>query len=189
MRLLIRFFILVLVLAIGGFVYTKGMARLATVQPPSMVPTAQQASQIVVSKADKTMYLFQGETLLKSYRISMGRHWQDGHKQKEGDERTPEGTYRIDWRNPKSSAYLSLHISYPNQQDSESAKAGGYSPGGNIMIHGLPNGWGALGKLHQIMDWTDGCLGVTNEEMREIWALTPNGTPITLYASWKPERE
>ena len=186
MRLSVRLLIFVVLLAVGGVIYTKGMARVATVEPPAMASAALQASKIVVSKADKTLYLFQGDKLLKSYRVSMGRHWQAGHKQREGDERTPEGSYRIDWRNPKSSAYLSLHISYPNKQDSQQAQAGGYPPGGNIMIHGLPNGWGALGKLHQIMDWTDGCLGVTNDEIREIWSLTPNGTPIELHANWKP---
>lgn len=187
MRLRLRVIVpIVLLLAAGGFAYTKVMARVATVTPPGLAAKAQQADKIVVSKADKTMYLFRGDAILKSYRISMGSHWDQGHKQREGDERTPEGSYLIDWRNPKSSAYLSLHISYPNAGDTERARQSNVSPGGNVMIHGLPNGWGMLGTLHRLIDWTDGCVGVTNEEMREIWSLTPNGTPIAIYARWEP---
>lgn len=187
MRLRIRLLIAVaLLLAVGGFAYTKTMARVATVTPPDLVAKAQQADKIIVSKADKTMYLLQGDTILKSYRISMGRHWDAGHKQREGDERTPEGTYLIDWRNPKSAAYLSLHISYPNASDTARARQSNVEPGGNVMIHGLPNGWGVLGTPHRLIDWTDGCVAVTNEEMREVWSLAPNGTPIAIHASWKP---
>lgn len=187
MRLRLRVLVpIALLLAAGGFAYTKVMARVATVTPPDLVAKAQQADRIVVSKTDKMMYLFRGDTILKSYRISMGSHWDQGHKEREGDERTPEGSYLIDWRNPKSSAYLSLHISYPNADDTERARQSNVSPGGNVMIHGLPNGWGALGTLHRLLDWTDGCVGVTNEEMREIWSLTPNGTPIAIHAKWEP---
>jgi murein L,D-transpeptidase YafK len=103
-----------------------------------------------------------------------------GNKIQEGDERTPEGNYLIDWRNQKSIAHLSLHISYPNQADISQAKALGVSPGGNIMIHGILNGWGWLGRLHSYWDWTNGCIAVTNAEMREIWSLVPDGTPITI---------
>lgn len=103
-----------------------------------------------------------------------------GPKRQEGDERTPEGLYRIDWRNPNSVAHLSLHISYPDAEDRARAGAAGVAPGGSIMIHGLPNGWGFLGALHRRLDWTDGCIGVTNAEMREIWALVPDGTPIRI---------
>ena len=174
-------------LALGGFAYTKVMARVATVEPPALAAKSQQADKIIVSKADRTMYLLQGDTVLKRYRISMGSDWDQGPKQREGDERTPEGDYRIDWRNPRSSAYLSLHISYPDANDTERARAGNYPPGGNVMIHGLPNGWGALGTLHRWINWTDGCVGVTNDEMREIWSLTPTGTPVSLYASWEPQ--
>ena len=116
----------------------------------------------------------------------MGRNWADGHKQSEGDERTPEGRYIIDWRNPRSIAHLSLHISYPDEEDVAAAREAGRAPGGNIMIHGLPNGWGALGPLHRVLDWTDGCIAVTNEEMREIWSKVPDGTPIEIFASWHP---
>ena len=103
-----------------------------------------------------------------------------GHKQREGDERTPEGRYVIDWRNARSVAHLSLHISYPDARDQAAAAQAGVSPGGAVMIHGLPNGWGAIGRWHRLADWTDGCIGVTNAEMREIWARVPDGTPIEI---------
>ncbi|MCY1249487.1 hypothetical protein D9M72_630280 [compost metagenome] len=77
-------------------------------------------------------------------------------------------------------AHLSLHVSYPNTADQSAADAAGYAPGGNIMIHGLPNGWGWLASVHHLWDWTDGCIGVTNTEMREIWSKVPNGTPIVI---------
>lgn len=77
-------------------------------------------------------------------------------------------------------AYLSLHISYPNPDDRRNAEAGGFPAGGDIMIHGLPNGWGLLGNVHHLWDWTDGCVAVTNSEMRDIWARVPNHTPIEI---------
>ena len=162
--------------------YTQLAARLAPGQPPTMAPKDEQADRIIVSKAARTLTLLQDDTPLRTYRVSMGADWNGGHKQQEGDERTPEGDYVIDWRNPRSIAHLSLHISYPNAQDKARAADRGVAPGGNIMIHGLPNGWGALGGLHLWWDWTDGCLAVTNAEMREIWALVPDGTPISIHA-------
>lgn len=177
-----------LLIGIGAsaFAYTKIMARLGSGHPPAALPAAQQADRIMVSKSDKALFLLRGETVLRRYRISMGPEWRAGHKQREGDNRTPEGTYDIDWRNPRSVAHLSLHISYPDAADRARAEAAGADPGSNIMIHGLPNGWGALGPLHHLRDWTDGCIAVTNSEMREIWSMVPNGTPITIQASWAP---
>lgn len=172
--------------AAGVFAYTKAMARISTVEPPPLAAKEAQADRIMVSKVDKTLYLLQGDKVLKSYRISMGGRWDEGHKQREGDERTPEGSYQIDWRNERSRAYLSLHISYPNAEDSAQAQAAGYSAGGDIMIHGLPNGLGWFAPVHHLMDWTDGCIAVTNEEMREIWSLVSNNTPITIQQQWRP---
>ena len=125
------------------------------------------------------MQLLRNGKILRQYRVSLGGH-PVGHKEHEGDERTPEGRYTIDWRNRKSSAYLSLHISYPALADQARAAAASQNPGGNIMIHGLPNGWGFLGSWHLLWDWTDGCIAVTNDEMREIWSLVPNGTTIQI---------
>ena len=98
----------------------------------------------------------------------------------EGDERTPEGQYKLDFRNPRSIAHRALHISYPNAADVAQAQARGVSPGGAVMVHGLPNKVWWLGRWHRWMDWTDGCIGVTNAEMDEIWRVVPTGTPIEI---------
>lgn len=118
---------------------------------------------------------------VRSYRISLGEN-PVGHKQREGDERTPEGDYLLDWRNPNSSFYKSIHISYPNAQDRARALGRGLNPGGMIMIHGRPN-WltsPVVAREYDGADWTDGCIAVTNEEMEEIWQLVADGTPIRI---------
>lgn len=166
-------------LGAGALGYTKFMAEAGTALPPAMVAPALQADAIEVIKSRREMRLLRAGQVIGVYRISLGAA-PSGHKMHEGDERTPEGSYQIDWRNPRSVAYLSLHISYPNTEDTVRAEAAGVSPGGNIMIHGLPNGWGFLGGLHRVYDWTDGCIAVTNAEIREIWAYVPNGTPIRI---------
>jgi murein L,D-transpeptidase YafK len=119
------------------------------------------------------MLLLRGESVVRSYRIALGRE-PFGHKVQEGDGRTPEGSYLIDRRNPRSAYHLSLHISYPNEADRARAAALGIDPGGDIMIHGLSNGERKEG------DWTRGCIAVTNEEMDEIWELVEDGTPIEI---------
>jgi len=125
------------------------------------------------------MHFFRKNQCIFRCTIALGDN-PSGHKQQEGDERTPEGTYTLDWRNNKSLCYKSIHVSYPNQADQQRAQALGVPPGGNIMIHGLPNGWGWLGRMHRWKDWTDGCVGVTNKEMDTIWTLVDNGTPIEI---------
>jgi murein L,D-transpeptidase YafK len=132
-----------------------------------------RADQIVVNKSRREMLLLRGNVILRSYRIALGRE-PVGHKQCEGDGRTPEGRYRIDRRNPKSRYYLALHISYPNAEDTERARAAGVEPGGDIMIHGLKDG-----ELRE-GDWTQGCIAVTDQEMDEIWGLVPEGTVIVI---------
>jgi len=168
----------VLLLA-SAFLYTLAAKRYGAVTPPAMAAPAFQADMIVVGKTQRSMRLLQNGRTIREYRVSLGGN-PVGHKEREGDERTPEGRYLIDWRNKKSMAYLSLHISYPAPADTARAAAAGESPGGNIMIHGMVNGWGFVGSLHRLWDWTDGCIAVTNEEMREIWSLVPDGTPIQI---------
>ena len=105
----------------------------------------------------------------------------EGHKQFEGDERTPEGRYTLDWRNPNSSYHLSLHISYPNEADRAFAEAQGRSPGGDIMIHAQPNALPlADSGVRMPGDWTDGCIAVSNAEIEMLWQAIPNGTPIEI---------
>jgi len=137
------------------------------------------ADRVVVEKGARTLTLLRGGTVLKRYRVSLGGA-PVGHKQREGDERTPEGLYRLDRRNPHSSAHLSLHISYPDTADVARAQAQGADPGGLIMVHGITNGLGWVGKLHRLADWTDGCVAVTDWEMDEIWRAVPVGTPIEI---------
>lgn len=116
---------------------------------------------------------------MKTYKVALGKN-PIGHKRREGDHRTPEGRYYIETRNPDSAYHLSLKISYPNDQDWNMAQRYGYSPGGLIMIHGLPNGKEWIAPHHRKKDWTEGCIAVTNEEIREIWSLVDDGTPIDI---------
>ena len=137
------------------------------------------ANRVVVDKSARTLMLLRGDAVLKTYRVSLGGS-PIGHKRQEGDERTPEGLYWLDARNPRSSAHLSLHISYPDAGDVAWARRRGVSPGGRIMVHGMINGLGWIGRLHRLADWTDGCVAVTNREMDEIWRAVPAGTPIEI---------
>jgi murein L,D-transpeptidase YafK len=146
---------------------------------PAGTPPERTANKVVVFKDRRRMDLLRDDRLLKSYRVALGRS-PVGPKLRAGDHRTPEGLYYLDWRNPRSKFHLSLHISYPNQADAARAHQNGEPAGGDIMIHGLQNGLGWLGRLHRFMDWTDGCIAVTNAEMDEIWKAVPDGTPIEI---------
>ncbi len=137
------------------------------------------ADRIVVHKKEHVMVLMHAGQVIKTYKIALGRN-PVGPKQREGDFRTPEGVYTIDSRNPYSQYHRSLHISYPNATDREKARRLHVSPGGDVMIHGLPKGYGYLGAAHRRWDWTYGCIAVTNEEIDEIWSLVDNGTPIEI---------
>ena len=140
---------------------------------------AGTADKIVVIKSEHRMILFRGDTVLRSYTVSLGRGGK-GPKMRVGDHKTPEGNYVIDWRNPRSRFHLSLHVSYPNAADIQRAREHGLAPGGDTMIHGLQNGLGWIGRFHRLADWTDGCIAVTDSEMDQIWRAVPNGTPIEI---------
>ncbi|MDQ2694969.1 MAG: L,D-transpeptidase family protein [Pseudomonadota bacterium] len=144
-------------------------------RPPVSLPAADW---VVVVKSARTLSLLRDGQVIKTYPVALGRN-PVGHKIREGDGRTPEGRYVLDWRNPNSRFHLSLHISYPNAADRRHAQALGVSPGGDIMIHGQPNGLGWLGIMPQ-RDWTEGCIAVTNSAMEEIWAAVAEGTPIDI---------
>jgi murein L,D-transpeptidase YafK len=117
--------------------------------------------------------------ILKTYKVALGGE-PIGPKVQQGDHRTPEGTYILDRRNPNSKFYRSIHLSYPDASDRARASKRGASPGGDIFIHGLPNGFGFVGEAHRLKDWTDGCIAVTNSEMDELWRAVPDGTPIEI---------
>jgi len=117
--------------------------------------------------------------VIRTYHVALGRGGLEA-KQKEGDARTPEGRYVIDSRNAASSYHKALHISYPDAADRRRAAQTGVSPGGAIMIHGLPNGMGLIGGAHRLYDWTLGCIAVTDSEIDEIWTMVPVGTPVEI---------
>ena len=123
--------------------------------------------------------LMKGDQRLQEYQIALGGD-PVGPKVREGDHKTPEGIYLLDRRNPKSRFYKSIHISYPDEKDRAQAARLGVPPGVDIMIHGLPNGFGWLGRAHRARDWTDGCIAVTNQEMDQIWSSVADGTPIEI---------
>jgi len=170
-----RILLTAIAFSLATITYTQIMIRTGSGTPPAMAATTDQADAIVVDKSNRTLKLMKNDEPIFQTKIALGGA-PEGHKRQEGDERTPTGTYEIDWRNENSIAHLSLHISYPNAADA----AAHPDPGGNIMIHGVLNGWGFLSPLQHLVDWTNGCIAVTNADMRTIWALVPNGTPITI---------
>jgi tetratricopeptide (TPR) repeat protein len=137
------------------------------------------ASKILIEKGERRLTLISRDKAFKSYRIALGGN-PNGPKEKKGDNKTPEGAYIIDSRNKDSRYHLSLHISYPNEKDIRRAKELSVSPGGNIMIHGLKNGLSMVGDLHAEVDWTKGCIAVTDEEIEEIAKLVPIGTIVEI---------
>jgi tetratricopeptide (TPR) repeat protein len=137
------------------------------------------ADKILIEKKERRLTLIAKGKLLKTYQIALGGN-PDGPKERQGDNKTPEGTYVIDSRNKDSRYHLSLHISYPNEKDKKRAKQLGVSPGGDIMIHGIKNGFSWVGDLHTEVDWTKGCIAVTDEEIEEIDSLAPNGTIVEI---------
>lgn len=145
-------------------------------------PLASDAAivdRIVIEKAAHRMTLFSGGRTVRTYAVSLGRGGL-APKTREGDRRTPEGEYRITGRNPRSAYHLSLRIGYPTPAQVALARRRGVAPGGDIMIHGLPNGHGALARAYAGRDWTDGCIAVTNAQIEEIWRLTRDGASVSI---------
>lgn len=139
------------------------------------------ADVVIVDKSERRMTLLNQGEVLANYEISLGGS-PEGHKTQEGDQKTPEGSYILDYKNEQSSYYRSMHVNYPNAADKAQADQRGVSPGGFIMIHGQKNGFGWLSSIMQRFDWTDGCIAITNEEMDEFMKLVAPGTPIKI--SW-----
>ncbi|MFZ4856954.1 MAG: L,D-transpeptidase family protein [Desulfuromonadaceae bacterium] len=139
----------------------------------------EPADRILVEKKERRLTLISKGEVLKIYKIALGGN-PVGPKERQGDNKTPEGTYVIDSKNRDSRYHLSLHISYPNEKDKKRAKQLGVSPGGDIMIHGIKNGFSWVGDLHTGVDWTKGCIAVTDEEIEEIYKLVPNGTIVEI---------
>jgi murein L,D-transpeptidase YafK len=137
--------------------------------------------RIYVDKSEHWMAVYRGGHIIREFRVALGRGG-PGPKQKAGDGRVPEGLYAIDFHNPNSAYYLSLHIDYPTADQAAAAAARGVSAGGDIMIHGLPNGRGRIGSRHRKFDWTEGCIAITDPEMQWLFQAVPDGTPIEIRA-------
>lgn len=152
---------------------------LTTLLLSTVLHAQTHADRIIVHKSAHTMELMHAGRVIKSYKIALGGD-PVGAKTRQGDHKTPEGTYAIDSRNAQSKFHRSLHISYPNAADRERARKLGVAPGGDVFIHGLPNGYGFVGAAHRARDWTDGCIAVTDQEIEEIWQLVNKGTPVDI---------
>lgn len=167
----------------GILILWLSLVLAACAMPPKPLPPAASSPEVladlvVVEKQHRVLSLFHQGRVLRQYEgLQLGGQ-PYGHKQFEGDGRTPEGRYVIDARNPYSGYHLSLRISYPGPQDVAHAARHGRPPGGDIFIHGQPNGWSAGERVPG--DWTDGCIALANAEMEELWRLVPDGTPIAI---------
>jgi murein L,D-transpeptidase YafK len=168
-----RLILAISVLTAASIVLLTGLTN----KTPVPLPGGTEIDSICIKKAKREMEIFSKGKLLKSYDVSLGSN-PEGPKRFEGDCKTPEGLYSIDFKNPESKYHLFLGISYPNADDSAFAKSHGKSAGSAVGIHGLPNGSGHIGRAHLKRDWTLGCIAVTNKEIEEIYEATDIGTPI-----------
>jgi murein L,D-transpeptidase YafK len=164
---------LLLLLPFMAFAPTKGFARETWPTPENPVDFLR------VVKSKRTLEAWRDDRIVRRFKISLGARPQ-GHKQQEGDERTPEGWYTLDYRKSDSVAYKAFHISYPSAEDRARARAAGVRPGGSIMIHGQWDGFGWLGFVIQNYDWTDGCIGLRNEDIDALWQMVGWNTPIQI---------
>lgn len=144
-----------------------------------LFPEQVRADRILVDKSERKLYLLKDGAILRSMDIALGLV-PEGPKQREGDFRTPEGEYYLEAKNADSDYFLSIKISYPNERDRARARALGVDPGGQIMIHGLPNAPKYTEARYQGWDWTDGCIAVSNSDMVDIWLMTAVSTPIEI---------
>ena len=141
--------------------------------------SSPHADKVVVLKKERMLQLLDHGKVIKTYKVALGTN-PVGPKERQGDHKTPEGVYVLDSRNPHSQFYKSIHVSYPNARDRDLARRNHVSPGGDIFVHGLPNGNKWIGEGHRLKDWTDGCIAVTDEGMDEIWRAVSDGTPIEI---------
>jgi murein L,D-transpeptidase YafK len=159
-----------------SFVVLAGACRSGSAAP---LPADVRGDRLVVEKAAHRMTLYRSDSVLKVYRVALGRGG-SGDKVREGDNRVPEGRFQIDHRVEASRYHRALHVSYPDRAHAERAQALGVPPGGDIMVHGIRNGFGWIGPLHRLKDWTRGCVAVTNPEIEELWRAVPNGTAVEI---------
>src|SRR5688500_8681316 len=155
-------------------------AALAVTAPQGVVSAGlRSVDKVIVYKRERRMLLMRDGRAIAQYRVALGLD-PTGHKEREGDFRTPEGSYRLTRRNTRSDFFLSIQVSYPNERDVQRARRNGWQPGGSIMIHGLPNDPRHGPDYYATQDWTDGCIAVTNADMVEIWMMTTDNVPIVI---------
>jgi murein L,D-transpeptidase YafK len=167
-----RIFIAIAIGAIGALSIAAAVSFLDERQTP--LPGGVKADRIVVQKSAHRMSLYSGEMLLRTYRVALARGGM-ARKEREGDLRMPEGAYIIDEKPQRSQFHRALHISYPGDEDNKAGRTGSH-----IEIHGLPNWLGFIGSWHRALDWTAGCIAVTNGEMDEVWRAVDKGTPVDI---------
>lgn len=139
----------------------------------------EPAESVLVVKQERRLYLLRDGETYASFPATFGTS-PKGHKQEEGDGKTPEGEYVLDYKNQNSSYSLSIHVSYPNKDDAAAARKRGVSPGGNIMVHGQKAGFGWLSGLSRYINWTDGCIALSDQDMAVVWEAIEPGTPIEI---------
>jgi murein L,D-transpeptidase YafK len=173
-----RYLILFAIIPVALVSIIFNFAKIQHIVNPEQ-PVTSTIDRLVVLKSERKLLAYSNGRLIKTYCIALGKN-PLGHKEFEGDMKTPEGIYTISGRNPNSDYYKNLGISYPNKNDCAHAEKLGKSPGGLIKIHGLPNRFPDLGSLHYLTDWTHGCIAVTNEEIDELYNRVPDGTTIEI---------
>lgn len=147
--------------------------------PAKPLPPGTKADRLVITKSSRTLEIYQGGVMVRGYKISLGRE-PVGPKQREGDGKTPEGIFRITEHKRDSAYHRALRLSYPEPADVARARAAGVSAGSNIMIHGIMNRLGVVGRLHRLFDWTAGCIAVTNAEIEQLWDALDDGTVVEI---------
>lgn len=162
----------------AAFRLLSTLVFLVLVQPP-LFAEEELADEVIVKKSERKLYLIDKNKIIRSYDIALGLV-PEGHKQREGDFRTPEGTYQLTRRRAHSDFFMAIQISYPNQEDIARASAQGVSAGSAIMIHGQPDEPKNSPSYYRAFDWTNGCIAVSNAAMVDIWQLTAKNTPITI---------
>ena len=194
LRRIAAFTLILALLAGAGYAYTRLRTHLPkaiggkrptftpaedTLLHDRPLPAGLMVDSIVAQKAKRLLIVYSRKRPIKAYRVALGDA-PVGHKHFEGDEKTPEGLYHIDGKNPHSQAHKSLGISYPNAADKAYAARHGQPPGGLVKIHGIWNGQGHIGKAHLLDDWTNGCIAITDEEIDELYDRVKVGIPVLI---------
>ena len=162
-----------------GLVFSLAVCGIGSASGDNLSPHYARADSVLIVKSERKLYLMKNGEVLRDFDIALGL-MPEGPKEREGDFRTPEGRYSLEVKNPNSDYFLSIKISYPNARDVAHARAQGVDPGGQIMIHGQPNEPKYSESRYQGLDWTDGCIAVSNSDMVDIWLMTREGTPIEI---------